>query len=492
MHKTFIATALALGMCLPVYAEQFSNSNSDSMLSPVTVDEPNTAVPHREKLDIEKQQGLPIRLTGEHAEYDTVSGDFHAEGNIKVSQNGQDIYTTQVKGNMKTGDIWLLEGGKLVEGASETQAAWGHYNFNNKTGEMKKLTGKNGKDFFAAPHAEIYPDKMVLDEGGSTSRCPAVKHPKCLEIKAKTFEIYPHDKMVARDVKVYVRGKHIYSRDYWENSLTEKSKERILPHIGFKDSDKGTYVNLSYERPLGDKDTIYADLNYYSKAGYKPVYGLEHNERNFKVTYENGWYEDDDEWVEKQNNIRFDYKNHHIAPGLPLSYSAYFERGLWKNDDTGRKSWHTEYGAFLNHDRIYLFNSKKTSLDLTIGKKWTRESADDSVESTNVYYATLAQKISPHWNTWVGYYREDFTTDVFTYDQPDMAKELRNGLQYIMDDKNSFTIVNRYDLDQKKNYETRYSWTHKFCCWQLSLIYKHKDTDNKDSAFEAKFDFVNW
>ena len=100
------------------------------------------------------------------------------------------------------------------------------------------MTGKNGKDFFAAPHAEIYPDKMVLDEGGSTSRCPAVKHPKCLEIKAKTFEIYPHDKMVARDVKVYVRGKHIYSRDYWENSLTEKSKERILPHIGFKDSDK--------------------------------------------------------------------------------------------------------------------------------------------------------------------------------------------------------------------------------------------------------------
>lgn len=48
MHKTFIATALALGMSLPVYAEQFSNSNSDSMLSPVTVDEPNTAVPHRE------------------------------------------------------------------------------------------------------------------------------------------------------------------------------------------------------------------------------------------------------------------------------------------------------------------------------------------------------------------------------------------------------------------------------------------------------------
>ena len=129
---------------------------------------------------------------------------------------------------------------------------------------------------------------------------------------------------------------------------------------------------------------------------------------------------------------------------------------------------------------------------MTIGKKWTRERSEDTLQSTNVYYATLGQIISPKWNTWVGYYREDFTTDVFTYDQPDIAKELRNGLQYIMDDKNSFTIVNRYDLDQKENYETRYSWTNKFCCWQLSLIYKHRDTNDKDSAFEAKFDFVNW
>ena len=75
---------------------------------------------------------------------------------------------------------------------------------------------------------------------------------------------------------------------------------------------------------------------------------------------------------------------------------------------------------------------------------------------------------------------------------PDMAMELRNGIKYIMDSKNSFTIVNRYDLDQNKNYETRYSWTHKFCCWQLSLSYKHRDHASKDSEFEAKFDFMNW
>ena len=491
MYKTFVATALAVGLCLPVAAEQFSNNNSDSMESPVAVDEPNIAVQHREKLNDTKQQGLPITLTGEHAVYDTVSGDFYATGNIKVSQNGQDVYTSQVQGNLKTGDIWLLEGGRLVDGKTETSAAWGHYNFNSKTGELKKMTGKNDKDYFEAAHAEIYPDKMILDEGGSTTRCPSVKHPRCLEIKAKTFEIYPGDKMVAKDVQVFVRGKHIYSRDYWENSLTDKSKERILPHIGFKDTKKGTYLNVSYERPLSEKDTVYADVNYYTKAGYKPVYGLQHDERNFKVTYENGWYEDDDRWTKKENNIRFYYKTHHITQNLPLSYSAYVERGLWMNDDTNEKSWHTQYGVFLNHDRIYLFNSKDTSLDLTVGRKWTREDdKDNSLESTNVYYATLGQKISDKWNTWVGYYREDLTS-LFTYDQPDMAIELRNGLQYKMDDKNTFTIVNRYDLDQKRNYETKYGWTHNFCCWQLSLLYKHENVKH-DNSFEIKYDFINW
>lgn len=489
MNKTFIAAALALGMSLPVSAAQYTNTNGENFGSPVSVDEPNPALPHRENQD--EQKAVPIIVTGENAVYDTVSGDFHAEGNIKVSQGTQDIYTSHVKGNMKSGDIWLLKGGTLLEGKATVTASWAYYNFNSKTGELKQMSGKNQKDYFEAPHADIYPDKMILDEGGSATRCPSVKHPRCLEIKAKTFEIYPGEKMIARDVKVFVRGKHIYSRDYWENNLSDKSKERILPHIGFKDSDKGTYINVSYERPLGDKDTVYTDVNYYSKAGYKPVYGLRHDERNFKVTYENGWYEQDDEWVKKENNIRFDYKNHHISRKLPLSYSAYVERGLWKNDDTGVKSWHTDYGAFLNHDRIYLFDSKKTSLDLTMGKKWTHESKTSNTESTMVYYATLAQKISPKWNTWVGYYRENFTTKLFNYDQPDMEIELRNGLQYNMDDNNTFTIVNRYDLDMKRNYETVYSWIHKFCCWQLSLIYKHEQANN-DNSFEIKYDFVNW
>lgn len=70
MHKTFIATALALGMCLPVYAEQYTNSDSDRYSVPALKMKQNTtvnqAVPSRitEKgAEKEAQQVLPIYLS---------------------------------------------------------------------------------------------------------------------------------------------------------------------------------------------------------------------------------------------------------------------------------------------------------------------------------------------------------------------------------------------------------------------------------------------
>ena len=59
MHKTFIATALALGMSLPVYAEQYTNSDSDRYSAPAFEDEAeNTTV----------NQAVPSRITEKSAE----------------------------------------------------------------------------------------------------------------------------------------------------------------------------------------------------------------------------------------------------------------------------------------------------------------------------------------------------------------------------------------------------------------------------------------
>ena len=494
MNKAFLVSALVLGLTVPAYAQQFDNKGDSRYASPeVVADKQDKGTV--ERTDKEKGEQLPINLTGDHAEYDSVSGDFHVSGNVVVTQGSEKLLTTYAYGNMKTGDIWLEQGGTLIEPDSKMHGKWVHYNFNTKPGEIKEISGKGGKDWFEAPHATIYPDKMVVDQGGTSTRCPAVKHPPCLSIKAKTFEIYPKEKMVAKDVQVFVKGKHVYSRDRWENSLNDEGEERIMPRIGYDGSDNGFYAKIEYEKPLSDKTTISADIAEYSKAGFKPVYRIHHNERNFTVGLSTGWDEDDGDWYEKQMNWELRYKSHRIADGLPLSYSAYLEHGLWQRLwDSGKRgpsSWHTEYGAYLNHDPIYLFNTKNTSLNLTIGKKWVHESSSGDLRSTNMYYATLNQKLMKNMNTWIGYYQEDETSSLFEIGQPDMAKEVRNGIQYRPDDKNTFTIVNRYDAGKGRQYETDYRWLHRFCCWAIEFEYQ-KEIAEKDSTFRIKYYFLNW
>ena len=490
MKKMFLAAALAASMCVPVYASQYENSG-DSVFDAPVFDEEVNASQVVEKSDREENKGkaLPINLTGDQAEYDSVSGDFHLSGNVVITQGLERLETTHAHGNMKTGDVWLEQGGTVVETGNRMTGKWVHYNFHTKTGEIKEITGGSKKEWYDAPHATIYSDKLVIDEGGVMSRCPSKEHPPCLSVKATSFEIYPKDKMVAHDVKVYVRGKHIYSRDIWVNNLGDR-KMSIMPRIGYGGSDNGAYIKVDANWQFNEKTEANAELVKYSKAGYKPMYSLDHNERNFSIEYKNGWEEDDDDWYKKQNNWKVRYKPHHFIDGLPLSYSGYFEYGLWKNEDRGWKSWHKEYAVYLSHDPIYLFNSKNTVLNLTVGKKWVNESLTGDTLSTDMYYATLSQKLGPKWSTWVGWYREDLTSTLFDIGQPDMAKELRNGLRWSPNKNDTFTIVNRYDIGKGHQYETRYEWLHKFCCWALELSYE-KEKAEDDSSLKIMYYFYN-
>ena len=268
-----------------------------------------------------------------------------------------------------------------------------------------------------------------------------------------------------------------------------------MPHIGYSSSVNGWYVELEVEKNIGGdgKTKIGTDQNYYTKAGYKPAYYLRHDERNFYTTLQMlDWEQDsNDLWLKKQMEWGLYYKNHHIMKGLPLSYSASVTHGLWKYEDRDYSSWHTEKALYLNHDRIHPFNSQKTSLDLTVGRKWVHESFTDEDQSTNMYYATLGQIISPKWNVWTGYYREDLTSSLFDYGQPDMAKEWRNGLRWKPDDHNWFTVVNRYDIGKSQVYDTSIRWDHRFCCWVLGVEYRKKNYDNS-STFFVNYNFLYW
>lgn len=436
------------------------------------------------------QENLPITLYGDHVIYHQDSGDFSAEGRVRVYQGTQQLYTGRAEGNMKSGDVYLKQGGTMVEGKTTTHGKWAHYNFNNKKGEIRQIEGNSDADFFRAEHATIHPDQIVMDKGGSTTRCPAVKHDPCLEIRADRVVMYPKDKIVAYNVKVYIKGKHIYSRDRWINRLDGKQENTIVPHIG-QSKEHGMEITYTYEKALSDKDTVALDMVYYSKIGWRPMLHAKHDERNFAITYKNGHQEDsDNNWIKKQNDFTIAYKPHKFTKKLPLNYSLYYNHGLWS--DNYKKSWHTEYGGYLSHDRLYWGDKYPLTLNMGVGHKWVKESYDEDANYKTLFYNVVVGKSYPAgWRNWVGYYWQKKEYALFDYDSPDMDKELQFGLAKNFDRNNRASVVARYDAGNSLIYEYIYRIEHDFCCWRITLEYKDKKYNN-DSEWSINYELYRW
>lgn len=466
-----------------------------------------------------KTETLPLVLTGDDARYANESGDFIIEGNVCLQQGPTRLVSTKAVGNAKTGDVWLLEGGTLQEPTNQTNVRWAHYNFNNKSGELLHLKGvttpdpnKDAHDFYEAPHGVIENGKLVLDRGAKATRCPAVKHSPCLSVEAKTITIIPNDRIIAKNVKVFVKGRQILSRNVWVNDL-KRGKNQILPRIGWK-TDHGWYVGLDYSHPIGNPllknpTTFTMRQVYYTKSKYKPFYSIRHDQQDFYVRLNDGYVYDSDNdliddgvWLHKKTDWGLFFKPHRIAKGIPLTYDASITHGLWKYADESWSSWHTEAAVSLRHDRIHLFGGKKMYLDLMVGRKWTKESLDNEVTrehgkslSTNIYHGTIGYRFSDKWNVWATYHHEHKTGYLFTLGQPDFSRDWRAGIAWSPDKRNTFMIVNRYNADRDSwshgNYTTKFSWAHRFCCEGLTVSYTRKHY-NHDNEWTVKLNMFNW
>lgn len=470
----------------------------------------------KEKTDT---QPLPLIIKGNDAQYSSESGDFVIEGNVRLKQGLTSVTSTKAVGNANTGDIWLLEGGTLQEPTNRVNARWAHYNFNKETGELLHLKGassanpRSGKfDYYEAPHGLIEHGMLIMDQGGMSTRCPAVKHHPCVSVKAKTITIIPNDRIIARGVQVFVKGKHVYSRDVWINELNKENKQ-TKPRIGW-DNERGWYASLEYSRPIGNPllknpTTFYMEQIFYTKSKYKPFYGITHDRRDFYVRVNSGYVYDSDNdaldegiWLQKKIDWGLFLKPHRIAKGLPLSIDGYITHGLWKYNHLNWESWHTEKAAFLRHDRFYPLGGKKLYMDLMVGRKWIHESLNNATTrrygnslNTNIYHGTLGYRFSNKWNIWTTYHNEHRTSYLFSKGQPSFVKDLSMGIAWNPDKHNSFTIVNRRNLDSETrthgNYTTTFTWRHRFCCELLTVSYENRHY-NGEKKWTVKFEFLNW
>ena len=430
----------------------------------------------------EKEQvALPTTVYAENLTFDNKTGNIQATGKVQVVRGGESILTDKLDGNYNTGDLWLHEGGQYLSPTADLTAVQGQYNYNEKTGSMQTVQGKIDKEYITSEQVDIYPDRYKAGKSTIT-RCNA--HKPDFYAKAERVDIFPGKKMVAYNMKVYIKDQFIYAQERYVQDITPGQEDSMIPTIRYDNKD-GFEIKKRFTKSLGHEVDAFFDFDLFSDAGFKPVAGVIHDTNNYKMQVLTGEQRDSDRnWITKEPEARFDYKTKKIAD-THLNYSFYALHGKWV--DEHKTSWHTDMGVSVSRDPIYLSKDKDLWLNLGTGYSRILESYDDSKRNVFSANGVLHKRFDERLQAWTGYYYTSDKNSLFDYDDPDMSKEIRTGLAYRLTGRDVLTVEHRYDVQNQETYDLDFTLVHNLHCMELELGYR-----SKRNEFNMHWRLINW
>lgn len=425
----------------------------------------NPSQAQEQKKQVSTTQQAPIVIEAKDLSYSEETGDILAQGNVIITNQGQRVEAEHINGNTKLNEIWINDQATFSEPETELTGSHTLYNYKLKTGSMEDVKGKVERKYVAGKTISMSPDKIIINEGYTTG-CPA-KIPD-YHVSADKIEIWPGDKLIAYNAKFWLGNKVIFTLPKYRQSLKE-GQQSEFPRVGY-DSDDGFYIRQNIEYPLNNKLSAFANLDYYSRPGLKPNFGLIERESNYSVSVAQGYYRDDDNnWIKKEPEFEFSYNPRKLGK-LPVSYSFSAIYGKWSDDY--KTSWHQDYSLYFSHDPIKLGNSM--DLYLGTGIEHIRESYNDTSQNMFRFDATVNNRWSDRFATSVGYHYRQNNETLFEYNQADLRRELDTGFTYKIDHMNAIGVTRSYDMDNKRVEDLDYTWYRNLHCWQAKITYRAK------------------
>ncbi|WP_094603891.1 LPS-assembly protein LptD [Sporomusa silvacetica DSM 10669] len=407
---------------------------------------------------------VPIVIEANDLSFSDETGDILAKGNVVITNVGQRLEAEQIDGNAKISEIRIKEKSRFFQKDLTLDGTGTVYNYKLKTGSMKQAKGQLEDKYIAGETISMSPSQLTINNGTATA-CPA-KVPD-YHISAEKIEIWPGDKMIAYNAKVWIGKMVIFTLPKYEQSLKPNAGNGVFPRLGY-DSDDGAFIKQHLEYPLSNMVSAYANLDYYSRSNFKPSYGLIHRDKNYTFSIDQGHFTDDDSnWIKKEPEFKFSYKPQQLG-NLPIHYTFSAAYGKWS--DSEKTSWHQEYSLYFKHEPIKFGSSAK--LNLGTGVQHVIESYDDSTRNIWKFDATLDKQWSERFSTSVGYHYAQNNNTLFEYDKTDLSRELKTGFIYKIDKMNAVGISHSYDLDNHEVADVDYSWYRNLHCWEAKITYR--------------------
>lgn len=428
-------------------------------------DKDNTGDKGKQSTKVEAK--VPIVIDADHLSFSDATGDLFANGNVTVVQKDNKLLTDAMRGNSKKTEFWIDGVADFFQAGTKLTGMKTHYNYTKHTGSMQEVKGIVGHQHIAGQDIDMFPDELIIHNGIAT-KCPA-KVPD-YHISAEKMEIWPGEKMIAYNAKFWIGKTVIFALPKYQRSLRKEDEgQDVFPRVGYY-SDEGFFIQEHLEHPIGDKVSAFTDLNYYTRAGFKPQYGLIDREKKYALSVMKGEDRDSNgNWIKKEPEFKFDLYSQRVGK-LPVSYTFSIIYGKWT--DNLKSSWHQDYNLYFARDTIKLSDS--LFLNLGTGFQYIHESFNGSNQNVFKVDTVLTKVWSPKFTTTLEHHYTKNDVSLFNYNVADMAREADIGFTYRIDNKNMIGFRQSYDLKNNKVYDQDITWYRDLHCWQAAITYRAK------------------
>ena len=428
---------------------------------------------------------LPVKVDADSMYYGDTSGTVVAVGAVDIVQGNREVHSDKLVGNVKSKDYTTEGPFHYLEDKGATKDLRGNnlqFNTGTRAVTVPEVEGWVAPYFIKAEKAEYDGDKGLITNGWLTTKhAMAYKGVPDYRMEGSLIEVYPGDKAIIHNARLFIKNGEVLSRSRYVVSLRSDKEGKfsifsLIPRPMYNGTDGfGLRGNIKY--PVGDNSELFLNYQWYTKSGMKPSFGYRYY---LPIGVFTAGYSRDSSslnaktvWVEKRPEISF-YSNQYHFGNSPITYRGGANIGYWKEDYMSGS--HSMIFGEISHDP-YKFAGDNGNVRLYTGYQRDTYGYNDHTRSMPYWGINTQYKVNNRLNLWAGYRQNNLAAgedSPYPFDTVEIHRNLSMGASLRLTNLDTFIINTQRDVQTGELRYVDYTWYRDMHSFTGSLTYRSK------------------
>ncbi|OKY52898.1 hypothetical protein [Megasphaera cerevisiae] len=437
----------------------------------------------------------PVHLSADALLVRSSDNYIQGRGNVDMQQGMDEMHANYLEGNTKS-QVYYIPGQAIY--INDTNVLTGtDVTYDSKTGGavMHSVDGFMGPMTYIRGTGVEMSDGTIYIKYGLITTPHAVAKTPDYYLTGDDIRIYPGEKFVAENTKLWFKHICLLTYGHYEGSLSENDKQQIwlftlLPRPTYN-SDDGFGLQGHALFPLNRSGDFNFNVNYAlnTKNGFKPSAKLEKHTKlgtfRFGYSTEESTDNDDNIWATKWPELEYYAPRIHFgSTGIYADSSASWGRWAESGVDTGtHKGFRTE----ITHEPLPLWRNANLRFFAGYRKDWY--ATDDAQRRDPYSGVVLNQGINDH--LWTSFWYKKHNVSGYTpyrFDTLDDPRQKGFSVGYVLTPRDTFIFTLTQNLDTRDISDRNYTWVRDLHSFVAIITYKQVDKEWQVKVRAKDFD----